>query len=134
MILENLTPKKQIEAMMNSDVLLGALGSGFTNVMFMVPGSVAIIVSPPYIGGFFFHSMTELSNVWYLPMYNYSTSIPNECVDAMDDFGHVMKSNCGKFLYAQDVYIVPGVLENYMKLADVHLKMYKYPKWQAKRK
>ena len=40
--MELLTPAEQVERMLNTDVLIGVLGSGFANSVFMLPGSVAV--------------------------------------------------------------------------------------------
>lgn len=48
--MELLTPEEQAATMLNTDVLIGVLGSGFANVIYMLPGSVAISFSPPFVG------------------------------------------------------------------------------------
>ena len=132
MILERLKPDEQIQQILQTVILIGALGSGFVNCIFMLPGSVIIVVSPPYIGGSFFHTMSELSRIYYLPIYNFTNSIPPECDEFIDQFGSIVgrysdrKEKCKSLLYKANVYIVPGVLDNYLQLASLHLKNIKY--------
>ncbi|KAK8797042.1 hypothetical protein WA158_004252 [Blastocystis sp. Blastoise] len=134
LILEKLSPKEQVEAVMRTDILVGSLGSGFVNAIFMLPGSVVIVASPPFIGGFFFHSIAEYSNIWYLPMYNYTYTVPPACEGKLGTFGEVLDEKCGQLLYQDNVYIVPGVLENYLKISAVHLKIHKYPNYVPPKK
>ena len=77
--LELLTPKQQIHTLMNTDIFIGILGSGFINVIFMIPGSVAISYSPPNVGGFFFNTVSEFAQVRYIGVYNSSVAFPPEC-------------------------------------------------------
>ena len=74
--LELLTPKQQIHTLMNTDIFIGILGSGFINVIFMIPGSVAISYSPPNVGGFFFNTVSEFAQVRYIGVYNSSVAFP----------------------------------------------------------
>lgn len=64
--LELMKPSDQIATLAKTDVFIGALGSGFANVIYMLPGSVVISYSPPHVGGFFFDTLCEMSRVHYI--------------------------------------------------------------------
>ncbi|KAK8809837.1 hypothetical protein WA158_000780 [Blastocystis sp. Blastoise] len=127
LILETLSPQEQIEKILHTDILIGSLGSGFVNCIFMLPGSVIIVASPPYIGGYFFHSISEFAEILYLPIYNYTAPIPDECIQYLQPYGTFSDENCKTLLYKSNVYINPGELSNYLEIALWRLKHIKYP-------
>ena len=124
--MELLEPAKQVETMVNTDIFIGALGSGFANVIFMIPGSVIISYSPPHIGGFFFQTMAEFARVRYLAVFNNSVPYPPECKNRVNGFGESVVRSCVDVLYQENVYIEIEQLKGLLSVSLVHLKSVKY--------
>ena len=126
--MELLTPAEQVERMLNTDVLIGVLGSGFANSVFMLPGSVAVSFSPPFVGGFFFSTMAEYSQIRYSPVFNYSIVPPKECNRLLGVYGE-MKSDseyCLSTLYTSDIYFNIGTVSSILRQALIHLRIHKF--------
>ena len=124
--LELLQPKEQVRALLSTDILMGAQGSGFANVIFMLPGSVAIAYSPPNVGGFFFNTVSEFARVYYIGVYNSSVAFPPECKNRVNSNGESVIRSCLDILYADDIYMDVIQLQDLLHSAIVHLKSYKY--------
>lgn len=126
--MELLTPEEQAATMLNTDVLIGVLGSGFANVIYMLPGSVAISFSPPFVGGFFFSTMAEYCQIRYLPVYNYSIVPPNECTGLLGTYGEMKGDSeyCLSTLYTADIYFNIGTMSSLMHQSLTHLRIHKY--------
>lgn len=124
--LELLKPSEQVSVMANTDIFIGALGSGFVNVMYMLPGSVAISFSPPNIGGLFFNTLSEFSRVHYIGVYNSSVPFPPECKNRVNANGESVIRSCVDRLHASDIFIDMRKLEVLMDAAMIHLKSQKY--------
>ena len=126
--MELLTPEEQAATMLNTDVLIGVLGSGFANVIYMLPGSVAISFSPPFVGGFFFSTMAEYCQIRYLPVYNYSIVPPNECTGLLGTYGEMKGDSeyCLSTLYTADIYFNIGTMSSLMRQSLTHLRIHKY--------
>ena len=124
--LELLQPKEQVRALLSTDILMGAQGSGFANVIFMLPGSVAIAYSPPNVGGFFFNTVSEFARVYYIGVYNSSVAFPPECKNRVNSNGESVIRSCLDILYAEDIYMDVIQLQDLLHSAVVHLKSYKY--------
>lgn len=124
--LELLKPGEQVSIMADTDVFIGALGSGFVNVIYMLPGSVAISFSPPNIGGLFFNTLSEFSRVHFIGVYNSSVPFPSECKNRVNANGESVIRACVDRLHASDIYIDLHKLEVLMDAALIHLKSDKY--------
>ena len=124
--LELLEPAHQVQTMVNTDIFVGALGSGFANVIFMVPGSVIISYSPPNIGGFFFQTMAEFARIRYLAVFNHSVPFPPECKNRVNGFGESVVRSCVDVLYQNNIYMELEQLKGLLAVAIVHLKSVKY--------
>ena len=126
--MELLEPKAQAQRMLTTDVLLGVLGSGFANAIFMLPGSVIVSFSPPFVGGFFFSTMAEYCQVRYIPVYNYSIVPPNECNGLLGPYGEMTGNSeyCLSTLYTADIYFNIGTVSSIMRQALTHIRIHKY--------
>ena len=123
--LELLTPKQQINTLMNTDIFIGILGSGFINVLFMIPGSVAISYSPPNVGGFFFNTVSEFAQIRYIGVYNSSIAFPPECKNRINANGESVIRSCLDLLYQANVYMNIDQLQDLINVAIIHLKSIK---------
>lgn len=124
--LELMKPKDQVKTLLNTDILVGAQGSGFANVIYMLPGSVAIAFSPPNVGGFFFNTVSEFARVFYIGVYNSSVPFPPDCKNRINSNGESVIRACLDVLYAENLFIDPSHLLDLLRSAAVHLKSYKY--------
>lgn len=124
--LELMKPKDQVKTLLYTDVLVGAQGSGFANVVYMLPGSVAIAFSPPNVGGFFFNTVSEFARVFYIGVYNSSVPFPPDCKNRINSNGESVIRACLDVLYAENLFIDPSHLLDLLRSATVHLKSYKY--------
>ena len=124
--LELLTPAEQIQVMVHTDIFVGALGSGFANVVFMLPGSVAISYSPPHVGGFFFDTLSEMAGIHYIPVFNSSTPFPPECHKRINANGESTIRACLDVLYANNIYMDVEQLAYLLDAAIIHLRSEKY--------
>ena len=119
-------PSEQITTLAKTDIFIGALGSGFANVIYMLPGSVVISYSPPHVGGFFFDTLCEMSRVHYIGVYNSSTSFPPECKNRINANGESTIRACLDVLYAGDIFVNIEQLRYLLTSAIIHLKSEKY--------
>ena len=126
--MELLEPGAQARVMMNTDVLIGVLGSGFANAIYMLPGSVTVSFSPPFVGGFFFSTMAEYCQIRYIPVFNYSIIPPNECTGLLGTYGEMQGKSeyCLSTLYTADIYFNIGTLSSIMQQALIHIRVNKY--------
>lgn len=124
--LELMMPKEQIETLSKTDVFIGALGSGFANVVYMVPGSVAISYSPPHVGGFFFDTLCELSRIHYIGVFNSSAPFPPECKNRINANGESTVRACLDILYADNIFMDVEQLESLLTSAKIHLNAFKF--------
>ena len=126
--MELLDPRTQAQRMVDTDILLGVLGSGFANAIFMLPGSVIVSFSPPWVGGFFFSTMAEFCQVRYIPVYNYSIVPPNECTGLITEYGEMTGKSeyCLSTLYTATVYFNLGAVSTILRQALTHVRVYKY--------
>ncbi|CBK21852.2 uncharacterized protein [Blastocystis hominis] len=124
--LELLKPSEQVSILANTDIFIGALGSGFVNVVYMLPGSVAISFSPPNIGGLFFNTLSEFARVHYIGVFNSSVPFPPECKNRINANGESVIRACVDRLHASDIFIDLRKLEVLMDAAMLHLKSHKY--------
>lgn len=124
--LELMKPSEQITTLAKTDIFIGALGSGFANVIYMLPGSVVISYSPPHVGGFFFDTLCEMSRVHYIGVYNSSTSFPPECKNRINANGESTIRACLDVLYAGDIFVNIEQLRYLLTSAIIHLKSEKY--------
>ncbi len=124
--LELMKPSDQIATLAKTDVFIGALGSGFANVIYMLPGSVVISYSPPHVGGFFFDTLCEMSRVHYIGVYNSSTPFPPECKNRINANGESTIRACLDVLYAGDIFVNIEQLQYLLTTAIIHLKSDKY--------
>ena len=122
--MELLEPGDQARVMLGTDVLIGVLGSGFANAIFMLPGSVIVSFSPPFVGGFFFSTMAEYCQIRYIPVFNYSIVPPNECSGLLGPYGEMQGKSeyCLSTLYTSDIYFNIGTLSSIMQQALIHLR------------
>ena len=94
----------------------------------MLPGSVAVSFSPPFVGGFFFSTMAEYSQIRYIPVFNYSIVPPKECNRLLGVYGE-MKSDseyCLSTLYTSDIYFNIGTVSSILRQALIHLRIHKF--------
>ena len=112
--------------MVHTDVFVGALGSGFANVVYMLPGSVAISYSPPHVGGFFFDTLSEMAGIHYIPVFNSSTPFPPECHKRINANGESTIRACLDVLYANNIYMDVEQLAYLLDTAIIHLRSEKY--------
>ena len=126
--MELLDPRTQAQRMVDTDILLGVLGSGFANAIFMLPGSVIVSFSPPFVGGFFFSTMAEFCQVRYIPVYNYSIVPPNECSGLLKEYGEMSGKSeyCLSTLYTATVYFNLGAVSTILRQALTHVRVFKY--------
>ena len=126
--MELLTPAQQVERMMTTDVLIGVLGSGFANSVFMLPGSVAVSFSPPFVGGFFFSTMAEYSQIRYIPVFNDSIIPPKECTGLLGQYVEMKADSvdCLSTLYTSDIYFNIGTISSILRQALTHLRIHKF--------
>ena len=119
---------EQAQRMVDTDILLGVLGSGFANAIFMLPGSVIVSFSPPWVGGFFFSTMAEFCQVRYIPVYNYSIVPPNECTGLITEYGEMTGKSeyCLSTLYTATVYFNLGAVSTILRQALTHVRVFKY--------
>lgn len=124
--LELMTPREQIETLSQTDVFIGALGSGFANVVYMIPGSVAISYSPPHVGGFFFDTLCELARIHYIGVFNSSAPLPPECRNRINANGESTVRACLDILYADNIFMNVEQLESLLVSAVIHLNAFKF--------
>ncbi|KAK8797084.1 hypothetical protein WA158_004294 [Blastocystis sp. Blastoise] len=108
---EKFTFKEQLQFMVKTDILIGTVGTGFLNSMFMLPYSSIIAVYPPYSDNIFFTASSRTSRIYFIPYYNNTVHYRNNtpeyaCVqNILSKFPNTY--DCRRLLYYSDVYVDP---------------------------
>lgn len=119
--------KEQIEILVHGDVFVSVVGSSSVNMIYMVPHSVVISAMPPYQVAPFFDNLAKFSRIHYMTIYNTTAPIVEECKEYITTIGQIRENNsCHTLYYYGNVYIPPGVLYDYTRLAQDYVRFYKY--------
>ena len=99
-----------------TDILFGIASHVFVNMIYLLPGSCVVAVSPCLLSSSHLNSIAEQSQLLFLEVSNFSIPIPPACNDRMSDVvGHIegiesARSLCATryayvlFTSCQDIY------------------------------
>ncbi|KAK8805798.1 hypothetical protein WA158_002454 [Blastocystis sp. Blastoise] len=111
---ETLTFQEQVLLMVKTNILIGTIGTGFLNSIFMLPYSTIITIYPPYSDNIFFTASSRTSRIFVIPYYNISITYPYNSLEynCTHNILHTfpIKDECKESLYFTNIYINPFML------------------------
>ncbi|KAK8812307.1 hypothetical protein WA158_007541 [Blastocystis sp. Blastoise] len=130
-IMDFLKLQEVISIMVKTDILVGAVGSGLTNSLFMLPYSVVIMFFPTTSQDYYFYSLSYCTDIYILPSYNaslnhYPSPKFDNCEKTINKYGYIKNVSCRISTYMDDVYISPNILYHLLCIAELYLKQKKY--------
>lgn len=119
--------EQQLMCLVRGDIFIGPMGSGFINMIFMVPNSVVLSVMPPYKYGPFFQTLSYFTRINYISIFNTTAQVPEHCKEYYTYYGQIRKNiTCHWDIYNSNLYIPPGVLYQNLIIAQEYIEKQKY--------
>ena len=126
-MIDNVSKATKIHELFETDILFGIASHVFVNMIYLLPGSCVVAVSPCLLSSSHLNSIAEQSQLLFLEVSNFSIPIPPACNDRMSDVvGHIYSEKCLKELNQQEVYVQPGMLMSYLRVAKTYTMIHKY--------
>ncbi|KAK8812290.1 hypothetical protein WA158_007524 [Blastocystis sp. Blastoise] len=131
-IMDFLKLQEVVSIMVKTDILVGAVGSGLINSLFMLPFSVVIMFFPTTSQDHYFYNLSYCTDIYILPSYNaslnhYPSPKFDNCNKTINKYGVILNNyTCNHFAYMDDVYISPNILYHLLYIANLYLKQKKY--------
>lgn len=116
-----------MHALYETDILLSVYNELLVNMIYLLPGSCVVTVSYNLMSSPFLNSIAEQSQLFYIEISNFSVPVPISCKDKHSNvrFGLYSKP-CKEELMKQDVYLQPGMLMSYLRVAKTYTMIHKY--------
>lgn len=125
--MDELSKTAKLRALFETDILFGVANDVFVNMIYMLPGSCVVAVSPPLLTSSHLNSIAEQSQLLFLEVSNFSVPIPSVCDDRNNDvFAHIYTEKCYRELNKRPVYVQPGMLMSYLRVAKTYTMIHKY--------
>lgn len=119
--------EKQLDCFVHGDIFIGPMGSGFINMIFMVPYSVVLSVMPPYKYGQFFQTLSYFTRINYISIFNTTAQIQEQCKNYFSYLGQTVKNwTCHWYIYNSDIYLPPGVIYQHLLISKEYIDKMKY--------
>ncbi|KAK8801208.1 hypothetical protein WA171_004355 [Blastocystis sp. BT1] len=126
-VMDEVSKATKLHALFETDILFGVSQSLFVNMIYMVPGSCVVVVSPELISSSHFNSIAEQSQLLFLEISNFSIPLPDTCKDRSSNVvAHMYSEKCWKELNQRPVYVQPGMLMSYLRVAKTYTMIHKY--------
>ncbi len=126
-MMDEVSKATKLHALFETDILFGVSQSLFVNMIYMVPGSCVVVVSPELISSSHFNSIAEQSQLLFLEISNFSIPLPDTCKDRSSNVvAHMYSEKCWKELNQRPVYVQPGMLMSYLRVAKTYTMIHKY--------
>ena len=96
-------------------------------MIYLLPGSCIVTVNHNLMSSPFLNSIAEQSQLFYIEISNFSVPVPLICKDKNSDVRFGMYSQaCKDELMKEDVYLQPGMLMSYLRVAKTYTMIHKY--------
>ena len=116
-----------MHALYETDILFSVYNELLVNMIYLLPGSCIVTVNHNLMSSPFLNSIAEQSQLFYIEISNFSVPVPLICKDKNSDVRFGLYSQaCKDELMKEDVYLQPGMLMSYLRVAKTYTMIYKY--------
>ena len=127
MVNDGVTKAAKIRALFETDILMGISSDLFVNMVYLVPGSCVLAINHNLMTSSHLNSIAEQSQLFYLEISNFSVPLPLLCKDKESDVVfHKYSERCKQELLKTNVYVQPGMLMSYLRVAKTYTMIHKY--------
>lgn len=127
MVIDGVTKAAKIRALFETDILMGISSDLFVNMVYLVPGSCVLAINHNLMTSSHLNSIAEQSQLFYLEISNFSVPLPPLCKDKESDVVfHKYSERCKQELLKMNVYVQPGMLMSYLRVAKTYTMIHKY--------
>lgn len=127
MVIDGVTKAAKIRALFETDILMGISSDLFVNMVYLVPGSCVLAINHNLMTSSHLNSIAEQSQLFYLEISNFSVPLPPLCKDKESDVVfHKYSERCKQELLKTSVYVQPGMLMSYLRVAKTYTMIHKY--------
>lgn len=127
MVIDGVTKAAKIRALFETDILMGISSDLFVNMVYLVPGSCVLAINHNLMTSSHLNSIAEQSQLFYLEISNFSVPLPPLCKDKESDVVfHKYSERCKQELLKTNVYVQPGMLMSYLRVAKTYTMIHKY--------
>ena len=127
MVIDEVTKAAKIRALFETDILMGISSDLFVNMVYLVPGSCVLAINHNLMTSSHLNSIAEQSQLFYLEISNFSVPLPPLCKDKESDVVfHKYSERCKQELLKTSVYVQPGMLMSYLRVAKTYTMIHKY--------
>lgn len=127
MVIDGVTKAAKIRALFETDILMGISSDLFVNMVYLVPGSCVLAINHNLMTSSHLNSIAEQSQLFYLEISNFSVPLPPLCKDKESDVVfHKYSERCKEELLKTNVYVQPGMLMSYLRVAKTYTMIHKY--------
>lgn len=126
-MIDGVTKAAKIRALFETDILMGISSDLFVNMVYLVPGSCVLAINHNLMTSSHLNSIAEQSQLFYLEISNFSVPLPPLCKDKESDVVfHKYSERCKQELLKTNVYVQPGMLMSYLRVAKTYTMIHKY--------
>ena len=127
MVIDEVTKAAKIRALFETDILMGISSDLFVNMVYLVAGSCVLAINHNLMTSSHLNSIAEQSQLFYLEISNFSVPLPPLCKDKESDVVfHKYSERCKQELLKTNVYVQPGMLMSYLRVAKTYTMIHKY--------
>lgn len=127
MVIDGVTKAAKIRALFETDILMGISSDLFVNMVYLVPGSCVLAINHNLMTSSHLNSIAEQSQLFFLEISNFSVPLPLLCKDKESDVVfHKYSERCKQELLKTNVYVQPGMLMSYLRVAKTYTMIHKY--------
>lgn len=127
MVIDGVTKAAKIRALFETDILMGISSDLFVNMVYLVAGSCVLAINHNLMTSSHLNSIAEQSQLFYLEISNFSVPLPLLCKDKESDVVfHKYSERCKQELLKTNVYVQPGMLMSYLRVAKTYTMIHKY--------
>lgn len=126
-MLDEVSKAKKLRALFETDILMGIASDLLVNMIYLVPGSSVLAIDHALMSYSHLNSIAEQSQLYFLEVTNFSVPIPQVCADRNSNvMFHKYSERCRQELEKQPVYVQPGMLLSYLRIAKTYTLIHKY--------
>lgn len=127
MVIDGVTKAAKIRALFETDILMGISSDLFVNMVYLVAGSCVLAINHNLMTSSHLNSIAEQSQLFYLEISNFSVPLPLLCKDKESDVVfHKYSERCKQELLKTNMYVQPGMLMSYLRVAKTYTMIHKY--------
>lgn len=126
-MLDEVSKATKLRALYETDILMGIASDLFVNMIYLVPGSCVLAIDHELMSYSHLNSIAEQSQLFYLEITNFSVPVPQVCADRNSNvMFHEYSERCRQELEKRPVYVQPGMLMSYLRVAKTYTLIHKY--------